>query len=59
MYDKMPFGLMNAGETFQQPIDISFVGDTNKFIVIYVDNLDGEKIEYLVKGGILKRSFDY
>ena len=34
MYDKMPFGLMNAVETFQRDMDIDFVGEKDKFIVI-------------------------
>jgi hypothetical protein len=39
MYDKMPFGLMNAGETFQRAMDIAFVGERDKFVVIYLDDL--------------------
>jgi hypothetical protein len=39
MYDKMPFGLMNAGETFQRAMDIAFMGERDKFIVIYLDDL--------------------
>jgi hypothetical protein len=39
MYDKMPFGLMNAGATFQRAMDIAFVGERDKFVVIYLDNL--------------------
>jgi hypothetical protein len=39
MYDKMPFGLMNAGVTFQQAMDITFVGERDKFIFIYLDDL--------------------
>ena len=35
MYDKMPFGLMNAGATFQMDMDIAFVGENEKFVVIY------------------------
>jgi len=34
MYDKMPFVLMNVGETFQQAMGITFVGDRDKFVVI-------------------------
>jgi len=39
MYDKMPFGLMNAGVTFQWAMDIAFVSERDKFIVIYHDDL--------------------
>ena len=39
MYDKMPFGLMNAGATFQRAMDIAFVGEKDKFIVIYLDDI--------------------
>ena len=39
MYDKMPFGLMNAGEPFQRAMDIEFVGEREKFVVIYLDDI--------------------
>jgi hypothetical protein len=39
MYDKMPFGLMNAGDTFQREMDIAFVGERDNFVVIYLDDL--------------------
>jgi hypothetical protein len=39
MYDKMPFGLMNAGATFQRAMDIAFIGERDKFVVICLDNL--------------------
>jgi hypothetical protein len=39
MYDKMNFGLMNAGATFQRAMDIEFVGERDKFVVIYLDDL--------------------
>ena len=34
MYDKIPFGLMNARDTFQIAMDIAFVGEKEKFVVI-------------------------
>jgi len=37
MYARMPFGLMNARDTFQRAMDIAFVGD--KFVVIYLDDV--------------------
>ena len=35
MYAKIPFGLMNARETFQRAMDIAFVDEKFNFIVIY------------------------
>ena len=39
MYEKMPFGLMNAGTTFQRAMDIAFVGEKEKIVVIYIDEI--------------------
>jgi hypothetical protein len=39
MYEKMPFGLMNIGATFQCTMDIAFIGERDKFVVIYLDDL--------------------
>jgi hypothetical protein len=39
MYAKMPFGLMNAGVTFQRAMDIAFIGEKDKFVVIYLDDI--------------------
>ena len=53
MYAKMPFGLMNAGATFQHAMDIDFVGEIGKFVVIYMDDIivysrsDREHIHHL------------
>jgi hypothetical protein len=58
MYDKMPFGLMNAGETFQRAMDIAFVGERDKFVVIYLDDLtvfSKSDAEHLVH---LKQTFE-
>jgi hypothetical protein len=39
MYVKMPFGLMNVGATFQRAMDIAFVDELGRFIVIYPDDV--------------------
>ena len=39
MYAKIPFGLMNAGATFQRAMDIAFIGERDKFVVIYLDDI--------------------
>jgi hypothetical protein len=39
MYAKIPFGLMSAGETFQRAMDIAFIGEKDKFVVIYLDEI--------------------
>jgi hypothetical protein len=39
MYAKIPFGLMNARATFQWAMDIAFIGEKDKFVVIYLDDI--------------------
>jgi len=39
MYSKIPFGLMNAWATFQRDMDIDLVGEKDKFVVIYLDDI--------------------
>lgn len=35
----MPFRLMNAGATFQRAVDIVFVGEKDKFFLVYLDDI--------------------
>jgi hypothetical protein len=55
MYYKMPFGLMNAGATFQRAMDIVFISERDKCVVIYLDDLtvfsnsDAEHLVHLRK----------
>jgi hypothetical protein len=39
MYAKIPFGLMNAGATFQRAMDIDFIRERDQFVVIYLDDI--------------------
>jgi hypothetical protein len=39
MYAKMSFRLMNAGATFQHAMDIAFIGEKDKFVVVYLDDI--------------------
>ena len=39
MYAKMPFGLMNAGATFQRAMDITFSEEKGRYVVIYLDDI--------------------
>ena len=39
MYIKMPFGLKNAGATFQREMDIAFAKEIHDFLVIYLNDL--------------------
>jgi hypothetical protein len=39
MYAKIPFGLMNVGATFQRAMNINFIGEKDKFVVIYLDDV--------------------
>ena len=39
MYIKMPFGLKNAGATFQREMDIAFAKEIHDFLIIYLDDL--------------------
>ena len=55
MYDKIPFGLMNVGATFQRAMDIASIGEKEKFVVIYLDDIivfsqsDEEHMKHLKK----------
>jgi hypothetical protein len=58
MYDKMPFGLMNLCVTFQRAMDIVFIGERGKFVVIYLDNLtvfSNSDVEHLMH---LRQTFE-
>ena len=63
MYDKMPFGLMNVGATFQSAMDIAFVGEKDKFVVIYLDDIivfsqsDDEHLKHLKQTFLKCRKF--
>lgn len=52
-YVKMPFGLKNAGATFQRAMDIAFAKELHDFLVVYLDDLtafsksDQEHLEHL------------
>eukprot|EP00253_Pinus_taeda_P009640 PITA_09640 len=39
MYARMPFGLINARATFQRAMDIAFIGEQDKFMVVYLDDI--------------------
>ena len=39
MYDKMLFSLMSVGATFERTMDIAFVGEKEKIVVIYLDDI--------------------
>lgn len=39
MYDKMPFGLMTDGATFQRAMDITFSEEKENIVVIYLDDI--------------------
>jgi hypothetical protein len=64
MYAKMPFGLMNVGDTFQRDMDIAFVEEKDKFIMIYLDDIivfsdsDEQHLEHLKKVFQKCRKFD-
>lgn len=39
MYSHMPFGIINFWPTFQRAMDIEFVGEWDKFLVVYLDDI--------------------
>jgi hypothetical protein len=39
MYAKMPFVLMSVGATFQRVMEISFLEEKDRFVVIYLDDI--------------------
>ena len=38
-YQKIPFGLINVGATFQRAMNIAFRGLINSLVVIYLDDI--------------------
>jgi hypothetical protein len=38
-YRRIPFGLMNAGDTFQREMDITFKGLIGQSVVVYLDDV--------------------
>jgi hypothetical protein len=63
MYANMPFGLMNEGVTFQRAMGIEFIGEKDKFVVIYLDEItmysqsDKEHYDHLRKVFLKCRKF--
>lgn len=55
IYARIPFGLSYAGETFQRAMDVAFMGQVNKFVVIYLDDIivfsksDQKHLKHLIK----------
>ena len=39
MYSRMPFGLSNVEATLQRAMDIAFMGEKDKFVLIYLDDI--------------------
>jgi hypothetical protein len=57
MYEKIPFGLMNAGATFQRVMDIAFVGEKDNFFLIYLDDITVFSSSHELHLQHLKRKF--
>jgi len=59
----MPFGLMNAGATFQRAMDITFSKEIYDFLVVYQDDItvfsksDNEHLDHLRRIFIKCRKF--
>ena len=48
---KMPFGLINAGATFQRAMDIDFRGLLRKSVVVYLDDVTvflKDRVEHII-----------
>ena len=62
-YVKMPFGLKNAGATFQRAMDIAFAKEIHDFLVVYLDDLtpfsksDQEHLKHLRQIFIICRKY--
>ena len=53
MYEKIAFGLRNSGANFQSAMDFAFIGENEKILVIYLDDItiystsDQEHLQHL------------
>jgi hypothetical protein len=53
-YKRMPFGLINTGETFHRAMDVAFRGLINNCVVVYLDGVNvysknGDHIQHLTQ----------
>ena len=58
MYARMPFGLINAGATFQRAMDIAFIGEQDQFVVVYLDDITVFSKNYVEHIEHLRRTFE-
>ena len=56
MYEKMPFELMNAEETFHREMYIAFLEEKDRFVVVYMNDIivvfyksDADHLKHLEK----------
>jgi hypothetical protein len=58
MYGKMHFGIMNVSATFQRAMDITFQGERDRFVVVYLDDITVFSKSYKEHLTHLRQAFD-
>jgi hypothetical protein len=65
MYENIPFGLMTVGSTFHRAMEITFIGENDNFMVIYLDDIivfsksDDEYLKHLKQCSIPNHLLGY